>query len=113
MQYLMLVCVDPDHTAADEAAAPDIDEWLAAAGTQRVMGERLRPRSDAKTVRVRDGRTLVTDGPFAETKEWIVGFDLLDCPGMDAAIAVAARHPLAYTGRIEVRAFWPFEEEQA
>ena len=113
MRYLMLVCVDPDHTEADRAAAPEIDEWVDQTtndGT-RVMGERLRPTRDARTVRVRGGEVLVTDGPFTESKEWIAGFDVLECADLDAAVAIAARHPMAYAGRIEVRAFWSDEEE--
>ena len=73
------------------------------------MGERLRPAGQAKTVRVRGGKVLVTDGPFAEAKEVILGFDILECADMDEAIAVAAAHPMARAGRLEVRAFWPFE----
>ena len=115
MRYLMLVCVDPDHTEADRAAAPEIDEWVDQTtndGT-RVMGERLRPTRDARTVRVRGGEVLVTDGPFTESKEWIAGFDVLECADLDAAVAIAARHPMAYAGRIEVRAFWSDEEDAA
>jgi hypothetical protein len=58
---------------------------------------------------VRDGRTILTDGPFAETKEWIAGFDLIDVENLDEAIEIAARHPMARFGRVEVRPVWPFE----
>ncbi len=67
-------------------------------------GERLRPTSDATTVRVRDGETLASDGPFAETKEQMGGFCLIECADLDEAIEVARRHPMAYHGRLELRA---------
>ena len=110
---MMFVVVDPDHTAEDAAAAPDVEEWVerwTSTGV-RLDGERLRPVDDATTVRVRGGELLVTDGPFTESKEWIAGFDLLECEDLDAAIEVAAGHPMAYAGRIELRPFWPFEGE--
>ena len=64
------------------------------------------------TVRVRAGKTLVSDGPFAESKEWIAGFDLLDCASLDEAIAIASRHPMARFGSIELRPFWPIDVEE-
>jgi hypothetical protein len=67
------------------------------------MGHRLADRADARTVRLRQGRLLVTDGPFAETKEWIAGFDLLECASLAEAIRIASGHPMARFGRIEVR----------
>jgi hypothetical protein len=73
----------------------------------RLTGDRLRPPSDATTVRVRDGETLVTDGPFVETKEYVGGFDIIDCANLDEAIEVASKHPIAKFGMIELRPFWP------
>ena len=61
-------------------------------------------------MRVRGGETIITDGRFAETKEWIAGFDILECKDLDEAIEVAAAYPMARFGRLEVRPFWPFEE---
>jgi hypothetical protein len=72
----------------------------------RVQGEQLRPVSDATTVRVRGGELLISDGPFAETKEQIAGFDILDCTDLDEAIEVASKHPVAKFGALEVRPFW-------
>src|SRR5439155_10920966 len=66
-------------------------------------GEELRGTDAATTVRVRDGETLVTDGPFAETKEQLGGFFLLECESVDEAIEMAAKIPGAETGAIEVR----------
>jgi len=69
-------------------------------------GERLRPTTDATTVRVRDGEILTSDGPFAETKEQMGGFFLVDCKDLDEAIEVAAKIPGARHGSIEVRPIW-------
>ena len=69
-------------------------------------GERLRPTTDATTVRVRDGEVLTSDGPFAETKEQIGGFYLVDCKDLDEAIEVASKIPGARHGSIEVRPIW-------
>ena len=72
----------------------------------RLDGDRLRPPREAKTVSVRDGEVMISDGPFAETKEVICGFDILECADIDEAVQVAAAHPVAQFGRIEVRPFW-------
>ena len=53
----------------------------------------------------------MTDGPFAETREWIAGFDILECADLDEAIKVASEHPMARHGRLELRPFWPDDEE--
>jgi hypothetical protein len=69
-------------------------------------GARLRPTTDATTVQVRDGDVLTSDGPFAETKEQIGGYYLVDCKDLDEALEVAAKVPTARTGTIEVRPVW-------
>ena len=69
-------------------------------------GERLRPTTDATTVRVRDGEVLTSDGPFAETKEQMGGFYLVDCEDLDEAIEIASKIPGAQHGSIEVRPIW-------
>jgi hypothetical protein len=111
MKYLMLVCTDtePDR---DTSNVPDIDDWVAEndARGRRLEGMVLAPVSSATTVRVRDGQVLLSDGPFAETKEMIVGFDLLDCADLDEAIEVARTHPMARTGRLEIRPLADFEQ---
>jgi hypothetical protein len=104
MKYLMFVCSDPEPDT-DPAPEPDIEAWVEendAAG-RRVRGAALAPPSAATTVRIRDGEALITDGPFAETREVIVGFDLLECADLDEAIAVARAHPMARGGRLEIR----------
>lgn len=106
MKYMMFVCTDTEPET-DETRIPDIHRWVAdndAAG-RRVEGSVLGAAAAATTVRVRAGELLVSDGPFAETKEVIVGFDILECADLDEAIEVARAHPMAWTGRIELRPF--------
>jgi hypothetical protein len=108
MRYLMLVLSTPD-APADPVGVPDIETWVRDTyDTGRaVIGDRLRPPADAVGVQVRSGEVVVTDGPFTETKEVIAGFDVLEAPDLDEAIKIAAAHPMAYTGAIELRPFWP------
>lgn len=117
MKFLMLVCIEPDQFEADEATetadASDTQEsgsfpWLddVIARGIRLDGDRLRPPRDAKTVLVRDGEVLISDGPFAETKEIICGYDVLECVDITEAVQVASAHPVAAFGKIEVRPFW-------
>ena len=73
-------------------------------------GDRLRPTTTATTVRIRDGKTLTTDGPFAETREQLGGYFLVDAADLDEAIAIAGRIPAARTGSVEVR---PIQEVAA
>jgi hypothetical protein len=103
MRFVLLVCADQNVKVAPEDVAP-IEDWLDRVEGQRLEGDRLRPISAAKVVRDR-GR-LVTDGPFAETKEQIAGYDLIDCADLDEAIEIAAAHPVARFGCIEVRPVW-------
>ncbi|REK15593.1 MAG: YciI family protein [Planctomycetota bacterium] len=69
-------------------------------------GHRLQPTATATTVRVRDGKTLTTDGPFVETKEQFGGYYLLDCKDLDQAIELAGKIPSAKHGSIEIRPVW-------
>lgn len=98
----------------DTPARPERDalkEWLDEVAPVRRYGARLRPPADSTVVRVRGGEVVVTSGPFAEADEWIGGFDVLDVPDIDRAVELAAHHPGAEGGRVEVRASWPFDEE--
>lgn len=115
MKYLLLVCwdgermnaqtePDPAETKEEEEGFPWVDD-LQARGIW-ITGDQLAPPRRARTVRVRDGKTSVTDGPFAETKEAVGGFDLLECDSLDEAVEIAAAHPLAQMGAIEVRPLW-------
>ena len=103
MKYMMIVCYDP---TIEQAADDDPDPWFSEMEGRgiRLEGHPLNP-DDATTVRVRNGEVLVSDGPFAETKEVMVGYDLLECANLDEAIEVASRHPLASHGAMELRPF--------
>lgn len=101
MSYLMLVRVAPDADPAPADADPTA--WVEATTGRRVMGERLRPTDDATCVRVRDGQVLVTHGPFVEVSEQIAGFDLLDVADLAEAVEIAATHPVARFGALELR----------
>lgn len=109
MKFLMLVATDPDRPEnPDLTGTQPVEEWVDqndAAGI-RILGQRLRPAAEARVVRRREGSVLVTEGPFAESSEWIAGFDVLECADLDEAIEVASRHPMAAGGRLELRAFW-------
>ncbi|WP_031465229.1 YciI family protein [Sciscionella sediminilitoris] len=103
MQYLLLVCADAEAGAAH--AQDGCGGWSEEMTERGVLrgGGGLRPPNEAKTVRVREEQTLYTDGPFAETREQVGGFTLIECPDMDTALEIAAKHPAAKYGSIEVR----------
>jgi len=111
MKYLMFVGGDetleltPDEVAEVQRGALAWVSEMDGRGV-RLMGNRLGLTSEATTVRVRDDEVLVADGPFAETKEQIGGFDILECADLDEAIEVASKHPVAKIGFLEVRPFW-------
>ena len=113
MRYALLICDDenarlarsPEEDAAQMAQYGAFAEEMGGRGLLQ-GGERLRPTSDATTVQVRDGEVLTSDGPFAETKEQIGGFYLVDCKDLDEAIEVASKIPTAANGTIEVRPIW-------
>ena len=113
MRYALLICDDENTQLAaspEEGAAvmAEYAKWSEDAGARGVLqgGERLRPTTDATTVQVRDGEVLTSDGPFAETKEQIGGFFLVDCKDLDEAIELASKIPSARNGTIEVRPIW-------
>src|SRR5512133_3880599 len=114
MKFLMLVCWDAEKMNEQEEPAPGQardDEsfpWLddLQARGMWVTGDQLAPPRRGKSVRVRAGKTTVTDGPFAETKEVVGGFDVIECGSVDEAVEIAAGHPVAEIGTIEVRPFW-------
>jgi len=112
MKYLLLVCWDAERMNAqpdpDPGEAQD-DEgfpWLneLQARDAWVIGDQLAPPRRARSVRVRDGKPIVTDGPFTETKEAVGGFDLIEADSLEEAVEIAAGHPVAAFGTIEVRA---------
>jgi len=116
MQYLLLIYQaeipagaqpDPDEMAV-EFAAYDVFTRETRDRGQFIAGEALEPTPTATSVRVQDGRTVVTDGPFAETKEALGGFYLLECKDLDEAIEMAAKIPAAKRGTVEVRPIWAY-----
>jgi hypothetical protein len=110
MKFMLFVCVDravydrePRKPVDPDEPMPWADE-LDAAGI-RLHGDELTPYTDATTVRVRGGEVMLGDGPFAETKEVVAGYDIIECADVKEAIAIAARHPVAQRGVIEIRPF--------
>ena len=110
MKFLMLVVADPSRDGTEEPPIT-IEEWVGETyGRGKATdGDRLRPPAEARTVRRRGGKVIITDGPFAETHEWIAGFDILECENLEAAIEIAARHPMSTSGIIELRSAWPLD----
>ncbi len=113
MRYLLMICTDETGETAlsPEEASAVLAEYGAFGeemGRRGVLqgGARLRPTTDATIVRVRDGELLTSDGPFAETKEQIGGYFVVDCQDLDEAIEVASKIPGARQGTIEVRPIW-------
>jgi len=110
MQYLLLI-----YSAESDDANQDTAKLMADYGafTQDIIqsgnfkaADRLRPVADATTVRVREGKTLTTDGPFAETREQLGGYYLVEAKDLDEAVGIAAKVPTAKHGSIEVRPIW-------
>jgi hypothetical protein len=114
MKYLMLVCWGTDamnaqiEPAPGEAPSEEGFPWLddLQARGMWVTGDQLAPPRRARSVRVRDGKRMVTDGPFTETKEAVGGFDIIECGSLEEAVEIAAGHPVAQIGTIEVRPLW-------
>ncbi len=106
MKYMLLICVDESITV--DPAEADASPWVEEMDRRKVRlhGDRLRPVSDATSVRVRRDEVLLSDGPYAETKEQVAGYDVIECANLDEAIEVAAKHPVAKFGTVEVRPFW-------
>jgi hypothetical protein len=122
MQYMLMMIAEPDDDAAATAAqevpgADGADEpcWMpwarevTARGVVLKDGARLRPATTATTVGTRDGEVLMSDGPFAETKEQIVGYNVIECANLDEAVDTASRHPVVtlFGGRVEIRPILP------
>ena len=110
MKYVLLICDDESVSPTNEELAADPVHQAWWEDVQRrgglLAGQRLRPVVDATTVRVRDGETLVSDGPFAETKDFVGGFVMVECANLDEAIEIAAGHPYARWGGVEIRPVW-------
>jgi len=109
MKFICLICAEQMMEPLETAdAAGYFAEYAAFTEAIKreghfVSGNRLTPPDTAKTVRVRDGQAHITDGPFAETREMLGGYYLIEAPDLDAALAIAARIPGAQRGCVEVR----------
>ncbi len=109
MKYLCLIYNDPQSPAHDDAVFDDVmkeyfalNDELEAAG-RYIAAEALQEVETARTVRTREGETVTTDGPFAETKEVLGGFYLIECDSMEQALAYAEKIPATRHGSVEVR----------
>ena len=107
MQYLLIICHD-ESFAPTEALVTEIVAWVKKMEGRgiRKYGNPLRPPSDATTVRVREGNRVLTNGPFARSKEKMCAYELIECASLEEAIDVASQHPMAKAATIEVRPIW-------
>jgi hypothetical protein len=110
MKFLLLHYVDETNEMSAEETQEDqalLAAWLedTIARGVNLQGSYLQPSRNAATIRTRDGELLLTDGPFAETKEQIAGFDIIECADMQEALRVAGAHPTMRHGTIEIRPF--------
>src|SRR5215217_1196978 len=114
-QYMLLLYSPPDRTRSPEEMAAEMPKWFSYAEELQssgamVAGDALEPAETATTVRVREGETMISDGPFAETKEALGGYYLIDVPDLDAALEWAAKIPNVGYGSIEVRPVVVFDQ---
>lgn len=106
MRYLLLICGDEESAEQWEASGiVGCDGWSEEMLRRGVLlgGVALRPPADATTVRLRGEELLLTDGPFAETKDQVGGYNLIQCADLDEAIEIASKHPAARFGSVEIR----------
>jgi hypothetical protein len=106
MRYMLLIYHDSSFTA--RTVKGDGAAWLEEMERRGVRkhGDRLRPAAEAKTVSMHDGTLLMRDGPFAEAKEEMAGYDVIECADFDEAIEIASKHAAAKFGTIEIRPVW-------
>ncbi|MDX6248582.1 MAG: hypothetical protein QOF10_1942 [Kribbellaceae bacterium] len=107
MKYMLLIRPDVDFSGevpADMVAATEA--WVKEMTERgvRLHGDALRPAAEGKGVSRRAGKMVTTDGPFAEAKEQMGGYDLIDCRDLDEAVEIASKHPVAAIGMVEIRA---------
>ncbi len=107
MQYMLLMAAVPDAPMLEEDRVPPTD-WLDEMERRGVEhhGERLRLPEEARTVRVERGETVVAHGPYAEVAEQVAGFEIVEAADLDEAISIAATHPSARLGAVEIRPLW-------
>jgi len=110
LKYMLLHYVGKsvaEETHLDPQTESDLNSWLEEMADRGVHldGDRLRAAADATTVRLHGDELLIADGPFAETKEQVAGYDVIECADLDDAVEIASRHPTARLGTIEIRPF--------
>ncbi|MFF7595118.1 YciI family protein [Streptomyces mirabilis] len=112
MRYVLFICTPvggEELSPAQIADDPRFTSYIEEVRSRDIVkgGARLRPSTDATTVRVQGDEVLLSDGPFVESKEYVAGFDLIEVADLDEAIALASRHPAALGGgSVEVRPVW-------
>jgi hypothetical protein len=111
MRYALFVCGDESDVLSDQQQQERLEKFMAfqsdlEASGRLVVLQRLQPTSTATTVRKREGELVIADGPFAETKEQIAGFYVIECDDLDEALEFASRNPAAEFGTVEVRPVW-------
>jgi hypothetical protein len=110
MEFLFLIADAPDgETGVDMDAHVWVDE-LEARGA-RLYGNRTRPGDEATIVKVRGDDVVTATGGLHEGRDWVAGFDVIECDSLEEAVTIAAAHPMARAGQIQIRAIWPFDDE--
>lgn len=107
MQFLMIISHD-DKFRPTDALIESIHAWTIDMEQKgvRVHGNPLKPAFDARTVRIRNGKTKVVAGPFSDAAEQMCAYELIECQDLEAAVGFASRHPMAEAATIEVRPVW-------
>jgi len=110
MKFILFVCSDKTAEKYDPAG-DTIDEWVSEFDSNgiRKIGDAFDTPATFRTVKVRGGEPVISEGPFQSTEEAILGFDVIECKDMDEAITIAAKHPMAKYGQIEIRPFAIFD----
>jgi hypothetical protein len=111
MRDVLLVCGDESQPLSEQQQRERLEAFMGYRARMESSGklvslQRLRPTLSATTVKVSEGGLVIADGPFAETKEQIAGFYVLECADLDEAIELAAQNPAAHFGTVEVRLVW-------
>jgi hypothetical protein len=110
MEFLLLIADAPD---GEQNVDLDAERWvedLEARGAH-LYGNRTRPGAEATIVKVRGGDVVTVPGAPHEGRDWIAGFDVIECDSLEEAVEIAAQHPMARAGQIQIRPIWPFDEE--
>ncbi|GAB3605932.1 hypothetical protein GCM10027413_13410 [Conyzicola nivalis] len=110
MEFLLLIADAPDGEAGVDLDAEHWVDDLESRGAH-LYGNRTRPGAEATIVKVRDGDVVTATGALHEGRDWVAGFDVIECDSLDDAVRIAAAHPMARAGQIQIRPVWPFDDE--